>query len=236
VVSLARYDPVVYEWVQRHRRAIGVGLTAYGLAGLVAGILVVGATLAVGTGLEPTLASIDRQRETIVASIEHSATALDHVATVADDAAVAVGQAADIASGAANVCLRLADTLSRLASTFESFAILGNQPFAPLAADAAQVAAQLRGIAGDLDALGISMGRIAREIPALSAEVGALSDDLDTLATELASVEVSADAAAAFRWLMVGIVVLVAWLLVPAVASLGAGIALLRGPRPPGPG
>jgi hypothetical protein len=224
----------VYAWVQRHRRAIGGGLTAYGLAGLVAGTLIVGATLAVGSGLEPTLESIDRQRDAIVASVEHSATALDHVATLAEDAALAVGQAADISSQAANVCLRLADTLSRLASTFESFAILGNQPFAPLAADAAQVAAQLRGIAVDLDALGISMDRIAREIPALSTEVRALSDDLDTLATELASFELSANAAAAFRWLMVGVVVLVAWLLVPAVVSLVAGILLLRGPRPPG--
>ncbi len=218
-------------WVQRHRRAIGVGLTAYGLAGLVAGTLVVGAMAAVGSGLEPTLESIDRQRDAIVASVEHSATALDHVATLAEDAAVGAGQAADIASQSANVCLRLAATLSRLADTFGSFAILGNQPFAPLAEDATQVAAQLRGIALDLDALGISMSRVARQIPALSAEVRALSDDLDTLATELASFEVSADAAAAFRWLMVGIVVLVAWLLVPAVVSLVAGILLLRGPR-----
>jgi hypothetical protein len=234
VASLARYDPVVYAWVQRRRRAIGVGLTAYGLAGLVAGILIVGATLAVGSGLEPTLESIDRQRDAIVASVEHSATALDHVATLAEDAAIGAGQAADVASQSADVCRRLADTLKRLAATFGSFAILGNQPFAPLAEDATQVATQLRGIAIDLDALGISMSRVARGIPALSAEVRALSDDLDTLATELASFEVSADAAAAFRWLMVGIVVLVAWLLVPAVVSLVAGIMLLRGPRPPG--
>jgi len=130
------------------------------------------------------------------------------------------------------VSRRLADTLSRLSSTFGDFGILGNKPFEPLAGDAAQVAAQLRGIAIDLDALGISMGRVAREIPALSAEVRALSDDLATLATELASLEVSADAAAAFRWLMVGMVALVAWLLVPAVVSLVAGIQLLRRPRP----
>ena len=207
---------------------------AYGLVGLVAGTLVVGAMLAVGSGLEPTLESIDRQRDAIVASVEHSATALDHVAALADDAAVGAGQAADISSQAANVCLRLADTLSRLASTFGSFSILGNQPFAPLAEDATQVAAQLRGIALDLDALGISIGRVARGIPALSAEVRALSVDLDTLASELASFEVSADAAAAFRWLMIAIVVLVAWLLVPAAMSLVAGILLLRGPRPPG--
>jgi len=222
----------VNEWVERHRRGVGAGLTAYGLAGLVAGIMVVAATLAVGSGLQPAMESIDRQRDAIVASVEHSAVALDQVAALADDAAVGAGQAADIASTSADVSRRLADTLSRLADTFGSFGILGNQPFAPLAADATQVAAQLRGIATDLDALGISIGGVARQIPALSAEVRALSDDLDTVATELAAFEVSADAAAAFRWLMVGMVALVAWLLVPAVVSLVAGIRLLRRPRP----
>jgi len=221
--------------MHRHRRGVGAGLTAYGLAGLLAGFLVVAATISAASGLQPAVENIDHQRDAIVASIEHSAAALDHVATIADDAAVGAGQAADIASKSADVSRRLADTLSRLAETFGSFGILGNQPFAPLAADAAQVAAQLRGIAIDLDALGISISGVAREIPALSAEVRALSDDLDTLATELASLEVSADAAAAFRWLMVGIVVLLAWLLVPAVVSLVAGIRLLRGPRPRDP-
>jgi len=218
--------------VHRHRRAIGAGLTAYGLAGLVAGILIVGATLAVGTAFEPALERVDRQRDAIVAALEHSISALDQVATISDDAAGSVERAAAIASQSADVSRRLADTLSRLSSTFGDFGILGNKPFEPLAGDAAQVAAQLRGIAIDLDALGISMGRVAREIPALSAEVRALSDDLATLATELASLEVSADAAAAFRWLMVGMVALVAWLLVPAVVSLVAGIQLLRRPRP----
>ena len=219
--------------VQRHRRAIGAGLTAYGLAGLVAGILIVGATLAVGTGLEPALERVDRQRDVIVASLEHSVSALDQVATIADDATGSVEQAAAIASQSADVSRRFAETLSRLASTFGSFGILGNQPFAPLAEDATQVAAQLRGIATDLDALGISMSRIAREIPPLTAEVRALSAELDTLATELAAFEVPAAAGSAFRWLIVGIMILVSWLLVPAVVSLVAGILLLRGPREP---
>ena len=220
------------EMMQRRRRALGAGLTAYGLAGLVAGILVLGATLAVATGLEPAVQSIDRQRDAIVASLEHSASALDQVATVADDAAGGVERAAAIASKSADVSRRIADTLTRLASTFGSFEILGNQPFASLTADATQVAAQLRGIATDIDALGISLGRTARGIPPLTAEVRAISTDLSALGTELAALELSA-AAAAFRWLVVGILVLAAWLLVPAVVSLIAGILLLRGPREP---
>lgn len=219
--------------VQRHRRATGAGLTAYGLTGLVAGILIVAATLAVGTGLEPAVASVDRQRDALVASLEHSVTALDHAAAIAADAATGAQQAAAIASQSADVSRQLADTLSRLSSTFGDFGILGNKPFETLAEDAAQVAAQLRAIALDLDALGISLGRIARQIPALGAEMEAVAAELTTLATELATVAVPEGAADAFRWLVVSVLLLMAWLIAMALASLVAGIALLRGPRQP---
>lgn len=219
------------EMVQRRRRAIGAGLTAYGLAGLLAGILVLGATLAVGPSLVPVVESVDRQRDAIVTSLERGASALDQGATVADDAAGGVTRAAAVASQSADVSRRIAATMARLASTFGSFEILGNRPFAPLAADATQIAAQLRGIATDLDALGISLGRIGRGIAPLTAEVRAISTQLGTLGTELAALELPAAAAEVLRWFVVGIAVLVAWLLVPAVASLVAGILLLRGPR-----
>lgn len=217
--------------VSRRRRAIGTGLTAYGLAGLVAGFVIVGATLAVGTGVEPAVASVDRQRDAVVAALEESASALDQAAAIADDAATGAQQAAAIASQSADVCRQLAETLSRLSSTFGDFGILGNKPFEPLAEDAAQVAAQLRGIAINLDALGISLGRTARQIPVFADEMEAVAAELTTLATELATFAVPDAAAEAFRWLLVGVVLLVVWLLVPAVASLVAGIALLRGPR-----
>jgi hypothetical protein len=219
--------------MERRRRSIGAALVAYGLAGLVAGILVVGAMLAVGPALEPAVASVDRQRDAIVATLERSASALDQVAVIADDAAGAVERAAAIASQSADVSRRLADTLARLASTFGTFEILGNQPFAPLVADATQVAAQLRGIATDVDALGISLGKIGRGIPPLAEEVRAISVELGTLATELEAFEVPDAAAEAFRWLVVGIAILVAWLLVPAVVALAVGVLLIRGPREP---
>jgi prefoldin subunit 5 len=219
------------EMVQRRRRAIGAGLTAYGLAGIVAGFVIVGATLAVGSGLEPAVASVERQRDALVASLERSSSALDQSAAIAGDAAAGAQQAAAIASQSADVSRQLAETLSRLSSTFGDFGILGTRPFEPLAEDAAQVAAQLRGIATNLDALGISLSRIAREIPPLAVELEAVAAELTTLATELATFAVPDAAAEAFRWLVVGVVMLVAWLLVPALASLAAGIALLRRPR-----
>jgi hypothetical protein len=213
------------------RRWLGVGLTAYGLLGLAAATLVVVAALAVGPEVEATLARVDQQRDTIVATLESSASALERTADLSESAATALSSSGDAVQQAADVARRFADTLSRLASTFGSFSILGNTPFAPLAADATQLAAQLRGIALDLDALGIQLGSIARDVPALAADLQATSDQLATLAADVESIAVAESSATVLRWLLVGIVLLVAWLVIPAVIALGVGIALLRPAR-----
>jgi hypothetical protein len=214
----------------RRRRAIGVGLTAYGLVGMAAGLVVVVATIALADGLEPAIASVDRQRDAIVATLESGAASLEKTAVLIDDAAGGVQNTAGIASEAADVSRRIADTLSRLAGTFGSFQIFGNQPFAPLASDATQLAAQLRGIATDLDALGIRLDGISGSLPPLAKDVQETSTELATLAGEMAAMEVPEAAAATLGWLVAGIVILVAWLLAPAIVALAVGMRLLRAP------
>ena len=212
------------------RRLLGVGLTAYGLLGLTAASLVVIATLAVGPELESAFERVDQQREAIVATLESSASALERTADLADQTAGALASSGEIASEAANVSRRLADTLSRLASTFGSFQVLGNQPFAPLASDATQLAAQLRGIATDLDALGIRLASISRGIPALADDLATTGENLVVLAADLEELAVAESSTTVLRWLAIGLVLLVAWLVVPALIALGFGISLLRPP------
>jgi len=214
------------------RRLLGAGLTAYGLLGLAAALLVVAATLALGPALDDAFERVDRQREAIVATLGSSASALERTAVLADDAAGALASSSGVSSEAANVSRRLADTLARLSGTFGSFSVLGNQPFEPLAADAGQLAQQLRGIALDLDALGIRMARIGRSIPPLAGDLQATSTRLVALAAELDALTVAESAATLLRWLALGLVLLVAWLVVPAVIAIGVGIALLRPARP----
>ena len=218
------------EMMQRRRRAIGVGLTVYGVMGLVAGAIVVVATIGIAVGMRPALENVDRQRDAVVASLERGSASLEKTAALIADSAGVVQNTSKIASEAANVSRRFADTLSRLASTFGSFAVLGNQPFGPLASDATQLAEQLRGIAIELDALGSRLGGISRDLPPLAADVGATATELGSVAAELAALDVPEAAEAAFTWLVVGVLFLVTWLLVPAVAALVAGIALLRRP------
>jgi hypothetical protein len=214
------------------RRLLGVGLTAYGLLGLAAALLVVVAMVGIGPELEAAFQRIDGQRDRIVLTLESSASALERTAGLAEEAAGAVARSGEISSEAANVSRRLADTLSRLSATFGSFSVLGNEPFAPLAADASQLAAQLRGIATDLDAIGIRLGSISRGIPALADDLAATSEQLVALADDLEQLEVVVAATWALRWLAIGLVLLVAWLVIPALMALGFGLRLLRRPSP----
>lgn len=216
------------------RRWLGIGLTAYGLLGMAAAVLVVVAALAVGPEVESALARVDQQRDRLVATLESSASALERTAGMSESAAAALGNTSDIASQSADVARRFADTLARLADTFGSFSVLGNQPFGPLAADARQVAAQLRGIAIDVDALGIQLGQVGRQLPALAADIRASSEQLTALAADLESLAVAESAATVLRWLLVGLVLLVAWLLVQALVALGVGVTLLRPAHPAG--
>ncbi len=214
------------------RRWLGVGLTAYGLLGLAAAALVVVAALAVGPEIESALARVDQQRDRLVVTLESSASALERTAAMAENAAAGLGSSSGIASQSADVARRFADTLARLANTFGDFSVLGNRPFEALAADARQLAAQLRGIAIDVDALGIQLGAIGRQLPALAADVRASGEQLTALAADLESLAVAESAGSVLRWLLVGIVLLVAWLVVPALVALGAGVTLVRPARP----
>jgi hypothetical protein len=231
--SFRPYDLRVMDMVHRRRRPLGAALVAYGLVGIVGGLLVVVATISVGLGMKPTLETMNNERNAIVASLEHGSASLEKTAALVKDASGAVQDASSVASQAADVSRLAADTLTRLSSTFGSFSVLGNAPFAPLAADATQLAAQLRGIAIELDGIGTKLGGISRDMPPLADEISATATDLATVASELQALTVPESAATAFGWLLVGIVILVAWLLVPAVAGIVAGIALLRSPPAP---
>jgi hypothetical protein len=222
------------ELLGRRRRAIGVALAAYGVVGLGAGIMVVSATIWVGLGMQPTVASVDQQRDAIVASLERSSSALQRTAALADEAAGALENAAGIGSETGVVTARIAATMTRLADTFGDFQVLGARPFGPLASDATGLAAQLTGVAIDLDALGTRLGRIGTGIPALTEDLRATSARLALLTDALTGLAVPEAAETALRWLVAGVAVLVAWLLVPALAALVAGIALLRSGGPPG--
>ena len=70
-------DPRMKGW-------LGVGLTAYGLLGLAAATLVVVAALAVGPEVESALARVDQQRDTLVATLESSASALERTAAMSE--------------------------------------------------------------------------------------------------------------------------------------------------------
>ena len=216
------------EMMPRRRRAIGVGLTIYGVMGLAAGALVLVATIGIAAGMRPALENVDRQRDAVVASLERGSASLEKTAALIDDFAGAVQNTSAIASEAANVSRRFADTLGRLATTFGSFSVLGNQPFGPLASDATQLAEQLRGIAIELDALGsrsASSAATSRRWRRTSGPRLPSSPPWLPSSRPSTSRKPPKPRSPGSWWAFWSSS---AWLLVPAVVALVAGIALLR--------
>jgi hypothetical protein len=214
----------------RRRRRLGAGLLAFGVTGLAlvaaAGALVLGSLSAVNdaaTGFE-------KQRVEIVAMLGPAASALSHAATSASNAGASLTETSAAASQAAQLTTRLADSFEGLAA-LGSFEILGSRPFGGLSGQFTEVGVQARVLSTNLTTAAVAMNTNIADSQAVAADLRSLADQLERLRTSLAtpggaspapSAALPIDAA---RIVLVG---LLAWLAVPAIASLWLGWRLIR--------
>jgi len=144
-------------------------------------------------------------------------------------------------SGSATRAARLTD---ELATSFDSLAalgtvdILGTHPFAGSSSQLAASAADARSLSLDLTAAATSMQTNIADSKAVAVDLRTLADQLGQLETTLAPGSAGADGqASASASLPIGaaglvLIGLLAWLAVPAIASLWLGARLVR--KPPG--
>ena len=218
-----------------HRRRLGSGLLAFGVIGLLligaAGVLVLGSLAAVNdaaTGFE-------RQRAEILAMLGPASSALDNAATSAANAGASLTETSAAATRASDLTNQLATSFEGLAA-LGSFEIFGARPFASMAGQFSSVATSSRALAADLDAAAIAMGTNIADSQAVAADLRTLADQLETLQASLGgnpvtpggdpagSASLPVDAA---RLTLMG---LLAWLAIPALASIWLGWRLLRWP------
>ena len=213
------------------RRALAWGLILYGVAGVI--LVIAGAIvgLDVGSRVERLAGDADGTLAAAARATEASADAFENVDASLDEAEASATAAATLAREAAG-------TLRSLALTME-LSVLGAQPLLPLAADFVTSADQADDLANTLTSVGSSLGDTRADTARISAE-------LETLGTRLEDLRGSSGAADGdpppLR-LFIGL--LLAWLAVPALASLVTGLTLLRrrpagvtvvGPTAPPPG
>jgi hypothetical protein len=129
-------------------------------------------------------------------------------------------EGSEVATGAAATLSReAAATLDRLAAAMQ-LSILGAQPLLPLAADFERSADQAGEVATALDAVGESVADTRADASEIGIELEALADELEELRG-------AADAPEAPP-VRLFVMLLLAWVTVPAVGALMVGASLLR--------
>ena len=199
------------------RRQLGWGLIAYG----VAGIALVFATA--WFGLEAA-SRVDR----LVAGAELTLDAAARSTTAAADAAsgldASLSESLASARNAAELARDASTTLASLGRAMQ-VSIFGAQPLVGLADDFATSATQAASLGDTLDRLGASLESSAPDVSRIGLE-------LDVLGTELRGLRDSVGAGDDAPPITMLLLLLLAWLMVPAVGGLLGGLALVGLIRP----
>lgn len=198
------------------RRLLGWGLVLYGLAGIA--LVVVGGSvgLEVAMRVEGLAASAGGTLAAAARSVDAAGDAFANV-----DGSLAESRAS--AEAGATLASDASVTLASLSAAME-LSIFGAQPLLPLAADFATSAEQA-------EALADTLGRVASSLDDTRADVSSIGEELDDLGTELAILRESTGTGGDAPSVRPFVLLLLAWLLVPALGGVIGGMAVL-GMRP----
>ena len=216
-------------WSRSRGRRAGWGLIAFGIAGLVlmsaAGALVLGSL----TAVDAAVTGFENQRKELVAMLGPASDALSGAAASASNASNSLTETSQAARNAAELTTRLAVSFESLAS-LGSFTILGTRPFAQVADQFAAVGVEARELSGDLNTTADSMTTNIADSQAVAADLLSLSEQLDRLEASLADTGTPGGADASLPLNVARLVLLgmLAWLAVPALASIWLGGKLIR--------
>lgn len=198
------------------RRLLGWGLVLYGLLGIA--LVVVGGTvgLEVATRVEGLAAAAEGTLAAATRSVDAASDAFANV-----DGSLAESQAS--AEAGATLARDASGTLASLSAAME-LSIFGAQPLLPLAADFATSAEQA-------EELAVTLGQVASSLDDTRADVSSIGEELDDLGTELAVLRDSTGTGGDAPSVRPFVLLLLAWLLIPALGAVLGGVALL-GTRP----
>lgn len=195
------------------RRLLAWSLIGYGLIGIV---LVLGGAmmgLDLAGRIERLAVSADGTLAAAARSTDAAAQAFTNV-----DASLAESEAS--ADAAASLARDASGTLASLARSME-LSVFGAQPLLPLAGEFSASSEQASALAETLDRVGGSLGDTRTDVARIGGELEGLSAELDSLRD-------ANGAGGSAPPLRPFVLLLMAWLLVPAIGGLLGGLLLLR--------
>ena len=199
------------------RQRLGWGLIAYGVAGTALVIATGWFGLQAASRVDGLVAGAERTLEAAARSTAAAAEAASGVDASLSESLASARNAADLARDASA-------TLAALGRAMQ-LSIFGAQPLLPLADDFATSADQASALGDTLDRLGASL---ESSVP----DVARIGVELDGLGAELRGMRDAVDAGDDSPPITLLLMLLLAWLLVPAVGGLLGGLALIGLIRP----
>jgi hypothetical protein len=207
------------------RRRLAIGLLIYGVVGVL--IMAVSVQLLVGP-----LASIGRiagQRGEAVHWLDLTGRGLEDVGRGSANAGASLASASAAARNAASLAQELSASMASLRDA-SGLSILGSQPLAGLTGGFDRVAGRAGDLALSMTSLAGLLDRDTTDFATIAADAGSLRGQVDALRAAFVSPELG-EVGTSAGWLGAAAFVLLLWLGTPAVASLIAGIWLLRTTR-----
>ena len=206
----------------RCRRQLSAGLVAYGAVGLLLFVV----SLPVIVGPLASLGRIATQRGDAVRWLDLTGQGLDDVGRGSANAGTSLASATTAARNAALLAQELSASMASLRDA-SGLSILGSQPLAGLTDGFDRVAGRARDLSSSMTSLAASLEQNTGDFAAISAHTAALREQVSSLRDTLAAPgAVAAESMAA--WLVPAALLLVIWLATPALASLVAGVWILR--------
>ena len=200
------------------RRLLGWSLVLYGLTGLV---IVVGGAF---VGLD-VAARVERLASAAGGTLDAAARSTEAAADAFTNVDASLAESQESAEEASDLALEASATLDSLARAME-LSVFGAQPLLPLAGEFAASADQAASLAETLGRVGASLDETRGDVVGISGELG-------QLAIQLAVLQESTGSGGEAPPIRPFVLLLLAWLLVPAVGGVIGGLAVLRLARPP---
>lgn len=212
---------------ETRRQLVGAALVAYGVLGLLflgAGAALIGGAL---EELDALSRRVGEQRDALVLTVRATSLTVRDAASGLGNVGTSLDAARRSTSDAAILSRSLAGTLAGLSAAMD-LEILGARPLEGLAAGFEAASRQSGELASDLDNVGTALTQNASDLETSRADLVELGGRLDRLAGSLEAMPLGdAGPAVAVRIAFLG---LLAWLAVPALASVFAGLRLLFPP------
>lgn len=209
-------------------RRLSTGLLVYGGIGIALAIVGLLAMLYVGNRVTTLADSTGERIDTLVGTVEDTATVLKDAGSTALSFANTLERTPPTVRQAATTVENMRQTLLTIESQLGQFQVLGSRPLGNVADQFGQIASDLEGLDTRLELIATDLEDNRDKLLENSRSLTALGERLDTVADDLASGFIQDSLDDVRTLLIVLVFVLVLWTAVPAVGALIFGIWLRR--------